>query len=153
MSIFLPIVSGNSGNLARFLEIMRTHPDQRRPQVVWDDALASVAQKRAEDMSKRNYFGHVDLDGYGPNYHVRQADIRLPDWYQDEPHSNNVEIIAGGYSTPEDCFAGFLTSPGHKMFLLGEHVMFEQQTLVGIGWDYRWSSKYRPIWAILCRPP
>lgn len=152
MSILLPLISGNSADPDRFISLMMQHPEQRRPTVVVDNAVAMVAQMRAEDMSTRNYFSHVDPDGFGPNYHLRNAGIELPYWYQQEPNANNTEIIAGGYANAEDAFAAFLTSPGHRMFLLGQHAMYEQQTRIGIGWSYKEGSTYKPVWAVITCP-
>jgi uncharacterized protein YkwD len=40
---------------------------QPKPQLKWNDTLARVMEAKALDMATRNYFAHVDQDGYGIN--------------------------------------------------------------------------------------
>src|SRR5688572_25772004 len=43
----------------------------------WNDTLARVAESKALDMAKRNYFNHVSPDGLGINYLVHQSGYSL----------------------------------------------------------------------------
>lgn len=53
----------------------------KQTRLVWNDQLAKVAEERAKDMARRNYFDHTDPSGYGPNYHINKAGYYLnPDW-------------------------------------------------------------------------
>src|SRR6185369_16155823 len=52
-----------------------------RSQMHPDDRLTQVARARAMDMAKRNYFDHVNPDGNGPNYLVRQTGYQLPSFW------------------------------------------------------------------------
>ena len=59
-----------------------------RPALIWNSALAKVAQTKAEDMAKNNYFSHVDLNGYGVNYFMHEAGYDMPEaWYKDKKSS------------------------------------------------------------------
>ena len=72
-----------------------------RSALAWNDALAKVAQAKAEDMANRDYFSHVDLDGYGVNYFMYKAGYEIPaSWYSDKS-SNYFENIAAGNATAD----------------------------------------------------
>lgn len=154
--IWMPVI-GREHNAERykadFLAIMRDAPLQRRPFLVTHHLLMQVAQERADDMAERNYFNHVSPEGYGANHYVRQAGYKLPHWYHADPHSNNIEVLGGGFMMPEHLFEAFLRSSAHRKMVLGEHVSFATQTRIGIGWAYGAPGiRYRPIWCILTCP-
>ncbi|MCA9929942.1 MAG: hypothetical protein KC419_15770, partial [Anaerolineales bacterium] len=97
-----------------------TDPNQGRPSMTCDPILAQVARARAQDMAQRQYFGHVDPDGYGPNYKVRAAGYGLPTWYSTSIDGNNIESIAAGYATATDVWNAWLGSSGHRTHVLAE---------------------------------
>src|SRR5687767_12039102 len=70
--------------------------DQHRPFVPVDPILPRVARARAIDLARRNYFDHVNPDGHGPNYLVRQAGYSLPATYDQSARGNKIESIAAG---------------------------------------------------------
>lgn len=160
MTIHLPYVGAGSttgglereGQVADFLRLMAADPEQRRRSVVVHPVVAMVAQARAEDMARRDYFGHVTPEGIGPNRHMREAGYALPDWYPAGPADNSIESIGGGFSSAADFWASLKRSPGHRAHVLGLFPMFAEQVYVGIGWSYLPSSTYRPIWAVLTCP-
>lgn len=135
------------------LASLALHPDQRRAKVECHPILAQVARERAKDMAERDYFGHVNPDGKGPNYLVRAAGYALPSWYPRADDANNIESIAAGYSTPADVWAGWMNSSGHRMHLLGQHSFYAAQTQVGIGYYYKAGSRYGHYWVVLSAPP
>ncbi len=47
------------------------------PQLKWNDTLANVAEAKALDIATRQYFGHVDPEGYGMNYFMDKAGYKL----------------------------------------------------------------------------
>ncbi len=60
---------------------LTTHKNVTKIPLRWNETLAKVAEARALDMARRNYFDHTDPDGYGPNYHIHHAGYSLnPDW-------------------------------------------------------------------------
>jgi uncharacterized protein YkwD len=95
----------------------------------WDDRLARVALEHSRDMSRRNYFGHVDPDGRGPFDRLAAAGIV---W------SAAGENVAAGYRGPRAVLDGWLASPGHRANL--ESPEFTRQ---GIGLDHgRWTHVF-----------
>ena len=70
----------------QYLNEVRQHPSafseeigvdlryvQAVPKLVWSNELAQAAEKKALDMATRDYFDHVDPDGYGMNYWIVKA--------------------------------------------------------------------------------
>jgi hypothetical protein len=134
---------------ARIVELMQTHPEQMRPGLTCDPILATVARERAQDMATRGYFGHVNPDGYGPNCLVIMAGYPLPAWYAPCPDGNNIESIAGGYSTPDAAWQGWMNSTGHRTHLLGLSSFFAEQIEYGIGYVYDPDSQYGHYWVAI----
>ena len=154
--IHLPIIansdkfSANADLLLReYINLFKSDPLQGRKIVIEHPVLMAVAHERALDMSMRNYFGHTDPDGFGPNWHVRNAGYVLPEWYHKEPHANNIESIGGGFSNAQDLMEGFKSSPGHMKHILGLSEFYQEQTNIGVGVSYHTESKYKPIWVII----
>jgi hypothetical protein len=129
------------------------HPDQGRPFMNCDPTLAQVARARALDMGIRNYFSHTNLDGYGPNYLVRQAGYALPTWYGTANDANNIESIAAGYTTAAAAWTGWLNSAGHRTHVLAEDTFWADQTNYGIGYAYVSNSTYKHYWVFISAPP
>lgn len=105
----------------------------------WNDTLARVAEARAYDMAARDYFDHVDPDGYGPNYHIHQAGYTLnPDWLQKQT-ANNFESIAANYAHATDGIRSLIIGRGqpvkyHRKHLLGMDKWNHSLTDIGIGY-------------------
>ena len=129
------------------------HPDQARLEMNCHPILARVARERALDLGTRNYFSHVNPDGYGPNYLVRQAGYELPSWWSTDPAANFIESIAGGYTTATSAWNGWLNSPGHRRHVLAEDDFWADQTNYGIGYAYVAGSKYKHYWVFISAPP
>ncbi|UCG26276.1 MAG: hypothetical protein JSW55_09940, partial [Chloroflexota bacterium] len=132
--------------------LARSHPGQGRPTMDCHPILAQVARERALDMGVRDYFSHVNPDGYGPNYLVRQAGYELPSWWGTDPELNNIESIAAGYQTAADAWNGWLNSPAHRRHVLGEIDFFAEQTNYGIGYAFVPGSKYGHYWVFISAP-
>ena len=131
------------------LRLMRSSPEQRRPSLTCHPTLAQVARNRAADMARRNYFSHTDLDGYGPNYHVRAAGYVLPQFYSTARDGNNVESISAGRDTAAATWDSWMTSPGHKTHLVGLAPFYAEQLEAGIGYVYAPESYYRHYWVAI----
>ena len=87
----------------------------------WNDTLAKVAQAKAEDLAKNNYFDHVDPKGYGLNYHVAKAGYKLPEGWLDDPSANYVESLAAGSANPKASIIQLLNDndePVHDLSLI-----------------------------------
>lgn len=164
-TIFLPSVIGGEESLAlppeaelvceltpeeqALADLMRSDPGQQRPSLTCNPILVQVARERAEDLGRRNYFDHVNPDGYGPNYLVQAAGYTLPDWYYQEPEANNIESLAGGFSSAQLAWDALLDSESHRIHVLGEDPFFQEQIEFGIGYTFVENSQYQYYWVIL----
>lgn len=104
----------------------------------WNDTLARVAEARAMDMAKRNYFGHVDPDGYGANYYMNKAGYKLePAWIKEKSANYFESLNAGGFSGIEAIESLILDSNtpslGHRKHLLGMTEWNASLVDIGIG--------------------
>ena len=124
-----------------------------RSQMVADERLCRVARARAMDMAKRRYFDHVNPDGNGPNYLVRQAGYPLPSHYSTSRSANNVESIGCGYSGASACWDGWMGSSAHKTHLLATSSFYVDQTTYGVGYYYDSGSPYRSYFVVITAPP
>ncbi len=129
------------------------HPNQGRQTMTCHPILAQVARERALDLGSRNYFSHVNPDGHGPNFLVRQAGYQLPSWWSTDPSLNYIESIAGGYTTAESAWNAWLNSSGHRRHVLAENDFWAEQTNFGIGYAFVSDSKYGHYWIFLSAPP
>lgn len=156
--IFIPLLMTEpacepSAEEAQLENLLRSVPEQTRDRVECDVVLSAVARERAKDMAQRHYFGHVNPDGVGPNQLVRNAGYPLPDYYTPSQDGNNIESIAGGYSSAQAAWAGLMESPGHRRHLVGEIDFYREQTDVGIGYYYDAQSDYQHYWVIITAKP
>lgn len=92
--------------------------------LVWNKQLAKVAEARAYDLAKRNYFDHVDPRGYGPNYYINQGGYTLNSTWLKKRSANNFESIAANHDSAVDGIKAFIigkSSPGlmHRKHVLG----------------------------------
>jgi uncharacterized protein YkwD len=94
------------------------------PLLKWNDTLARVAEARALDLARRNYFAHVDPDGYGVNHYIGESGYKLePSWLK-EKDANYFESLNAGSSSGKDAIERLIidanvSSLGHRKHLLG----------------------------------
>ena len=123
----------------------------------WNDTLAMVAQAKAEDLARNNYFDHVDPLGYGLNYYVSKAGYKLPQGWLDEPFANYVESLAAGSTNPKEGILQLLNDgeepdhdkAGHRIHLLGIDEFFGKGVDVGIGWVNDPKSEYNTYMVVV----
>jgi hypothetical protein len=156
VTVFIPIAVNRSNECAltanerQIEQQMVTAPDQRRATLMCNAILTQVARERARDMATRNYFGHTNPDGYGPNYLVREAGYPLPDYYSSAPDGNNIESIAAGHPSGMEAWSSWMKSPPHKEHLLGETEFYAEQIDYGIGHVYvGHGNTYKHYWVVL----
>ena len=107
-------------------------------QLQWNDTLAKVAEAKAYDMANRNYFGHVDPDGFGINYFIDKAGYKLnPEWTITKS-DNYFESLTANITTGEEAIRylvkdSLTPSLGHRKHLLGLDDWNSTLTDVGIG--------------------
>lgn len=105
----------------------------------WNATLAKVAEARALDMARRDYFDHTDPDGIGPNHHIHQAGYSLnPDWLK-RKNANNFESIGANHPSAVEGIKAMVigrNSPGlgHRKHLLGMDEWNGSLHDIGIGY-------------------
>ncbi len=110
--------------------------------LIWNDTLARVAEQRAMDMANRQYFAHVDPDGYGVNYHIAQAGYKLRKSCLKNPKSNNFESIHSGPPRGGEAAVKSLIidkdhpTVGHRKHLLGMTKWNASLVEIGVGYCY-----------------
>lgn len=113
----------------------------------WNDTLAKVAEAKALDMAKRNYFGHVDPDGNGINLKINQAGYKLDKIHLSHKSDNSFESISAGNT---DCVEAIkslildqgLNPPMHRHHLLGINPFWGECPDIGIGYAKAPDSQY-----------
>ncbi|MEZ4708682.1 MAG: CAP domain-containing protein [Caldilineaceae bacterium] len=153
---FIPIAPNKSTNCQlneqeqQIEAMLVSDENQQRPEMVCNDILSRVARERALDMATRDYFDHINPDGHGPNYLVREAGYILPDSYSNAADANNIESIAAGFSTAEAAWDGWMNSPSHRKHLLAEIPFYTEQVEYGIGYVYLSDGNtYHYYWVVL----
>jgi uncharacterized protein YkwD len=120
----------------------------------WNDTLAKVAEAKALDMAKRNYFAHVNPDGYGINYLINQSGYKLnADWLKDKKE-NFFESIGSGYDSGQEAVKALIIdaddpSMGHRDHLLGIKDWDASLVDIGIGFVKCDGGKYQSYTCII----
>lgn len=131
---------------------IRLHPEQykeqmklssglviTRTELVWNETLAKVAEEKALDMARRQYFAHVNPEGYGINYLIQKAGYKLiPDFVKDK-RANTFESIQAGGRDALDVVTDLVIddgvpSKGHRNHLLGIGQWNASLKDIGIGY-------------------
>lgn len=121
---------------------------EKKPALKWNDTLAKVAQAKAEDMIKQNYFGHVDPRGRGINIMITNAGYKLADTWTSNIANNYFESIAAGESNVKASIVQLIfdngimphDKAGHRVHLLGLNDFYADLKDIGIG--YAEGGKY-----------
>ncbi len=121
-------------------------PLQQRTQLSCHPLLAKAAAEKAKAMAQKGIVNHY-VGGLGANQRLRMIGYQLPPFYSGAI-GNQVEAVAGGYSTAEEVWAAFKASNGHRSHLLGELPFYRQQLHIGVGFHYKWSSPHVEYWAV-----
>jgi hypothetical protein len=108
----------------------------------WNPILAKVAETKAADMARRNYFGHTDPGGYGMNYYINKAGYALnPSWLRRKSDNHFESIMADAVEGEDAIYALIIDdgvpSFGHRNHLLGVGTWNASLTDIGIGFVRR----------------
>lgn len=120
----------------------------------WNDTLAKVAEVKALDMAKRNYFAHVNPDGYGINFFINQSGYKLnTDWLKDKKE-NFFESLGSGYNSGQDAVKELIIDSddpgmGHRDHLLGIGDWDASLVDIGIGFVKCDGGKYQSYTCII----
>lgn len=95
----------------KYLNAIRQNPDafsdeigvdlsyvQPKHPLRWNHKLYKAALYKAKDMAKRDYFAHIDPDGYGINYFIDEAGYELEESWLEEKSMNYFESLCLNYS-------------------------------------------------------
>lgn len=107
--------------------------------LIWNDTLAQVATAKAMDMAKRNYFAHVDPDGFGMNYYINKAGYKLnADWLSKKSMNYFESLVAGDYNGVDAIKTLIIDAQtpglGHRIHLLGLNEWNSSLRDIGIGY-------------------
>ena len=117
--------------------------------LVWNSSLQKTAEKKAQDMANRNYFEHVDPEGYGMNYFINKNGYTLTKEFLENKRVNSFESIAYGRGIGNELIKllmidkGYEHKPGHRNHLLGITDFWSNCSDIGIGIAYNPNSKYK----------
>jgi uncharacterized protein YkwD len=104
----------------------------------WNNILAKVAEEKAMDMAKKNYFDHVSKEGRGINIMIHKAGYKLnSDWIKDKK-DNSFESISAGAESAVEAIKNLIIdanvrSLGHRKHLLGMNDWYGMMKDIGIG--------------------
>ncbi|MGZ2369466.1 CAP domain-containing protein [Ancylomarina sp. YFZ004] len=122
---------------------------EKRDKLIWSSELAKAAYSKAKDMAERNYFAHVDPDGYGMNYKISEAGFHLADYMMQSKSANNFESIAAGTNRTTGkimiqqlIIDKGIPSLGHRKHLLGMTSFWADAEYCGIGFYKKPGSTY-----------
>ena len=157
----LPTVYGNAlagqaDDRARMVfDLMQAHTQQGRKVMVWDDALAAIAQTKNMRQAHEGWTGHVDPQGHGPNAMLRAAGYPLPDWYSHDARANNVESLGRGGNGGDvmQMWHTFMSSSAHAAHLLATYSFYAAQTQVGVAYYHLEDSESVHWWCVLSSHP
>jgi len=142
----LNAVRSNPENYYKTLRLNAKLPITKKP-LRWNDTLAKVAETRALDMARRNYFDHVDPDGYGINYYIQKSGYKLdPAWTKNKA-DNFFESLSAGEANGTEAINNLIIdeddpSFGHRNHLLGIEAWDASLTDIGIGFVKCDDGKY-----------
>jgi uncharacterized protein YkwD len=114
----------------------------------WNDTLARVAEAKAMDMAKRNYFGHVTPEGYGINHFINQSGYTLNGEWLKANNLNYFESIGSGHDSGVEAVKSLIideedTNKGHRNHLLGVSKWDASLYDIGIGFVKSDGSTYQ----------
>lgn len=150
---FLNNVRANPNAFSNEIGVSLIDIDPMHP-LKWNVNLAAAAQRKAQDMADRNYFAHVDPDGYGMNYFIKNAGYQLISDFLSENASNNFESLSAGRDTPKKSIIDLIKDEGvvgygHRKHLLAIVDFWKPCFDIGIGWGYNANSTYKTYCCVL----
>ena len=137
---------GNNEQAVTLANLIKKDIDQKRSIIRCNKLLTKAAEKKAQKMAEFGLVAH-NLGG-SPNSSLRNAGYILPKHYGDEFNSNQVEAIAGGYSSANNVWQAFKRSKTHRTHLLGEHEFYIEQDEIGVAFIKKWESPHVEYWVV-----
>lgn len=129
---------------------------EKRDKLIWSEELAKAAYEKAKDMAERDYFAHIDPDGYGMNYKIDAAGFTLANYLLKSKTANNFESIAAGTNRntgkimiQQLIIDKGVSSLGHRKHLLGMTDFWADAEYCGIGFYKKPDSIYTYYMCVL----
>ncbi|WP_211481005.1 CAP domain-containing protein [Alteromonas confluentis] len=136
---------GFSAKAIALARLIQQDPGQQRTVIECHPLLAQAAEDKARVMAE---FGAVMHNlGGSPNSRLREIGFPLPRYYS-VVMGNQVEAIAGGYSTPESVWRSFKDSKPHRQHLLGELDFYREQQYMGVGFYSHRNTPHVEYWVV-----
>lgn len=104
--------------------------------LVMDVRLLTAARQMSEDMALMNNVPSNHIDSAGRSFDVRVVEVG------EYPYLHLGEVIAGGFTSPQEVVKAWMNSPGHKARILDEK--YEH---IGVGYTYDPSTAHWFYWA------
>jgi len=136
---------GKNAQAIKLAQLIIESDNQQRTELICHKKLAEIAEIKAKSMAVANKIKHR-IDYTTPNQLLRKHGIVLPKNYL--LFDNQVESIMGAVKTAQDSFDVFMTSPDHKIHLLGEKDFLLKQNHIGVGFFKDDSTKYVYHWVV-----
>lgn len=120
----------------------------------WNSTLAKVAEQRALDMAKRNYFNHVNPDGIGPNILIYRAGYSLNlEWLNDRT-ANYFESIGANHDTAIEGMKSLIKGKrennyAHRRHLLGMDEWNGSLYDIGIGFVHAGKNSHYKTYLVV----
>ena len=119
-----------------------------------DSILMKVARKRAADMAEKNYFAHVNKEGFGVNWLMQAEGYTLDERWTKKKEFNSFESISAGFATGIEHINNLILDkgqepPGHRQHLLGMTDFWNDCVDVGAALVYNPKSKYKYYFVII----
>jgi hypothetical protein len=120
----------------------------------WNDTLARVAEAKAMDMAKRNYFSHLTPEGFGINHFIHQSGYTLNDEWLKANNLNYFETIGSGDESGIEAIKSLIIdkdgiNKDHRNQLLGISTWDASLYDIGIGFIKSDGSTYRSYTCII----
>lgn len=129
------------------------------PSVVltWNDTLARLAEARATDMAKNNYFSHVNKHGEGIDIQMIHSGYSISKAHVTGKYTkaqNSFESIEAGDSTGVEAVNSLIIDknmnpPAHRCHLLSMLPFYKKNTDIGIGFVRSANSEYKTYICII----
>ena len=150
---YLNTIRNNPENYYKALHLNGSLPITKT-NLHWNDTLAKVAEAKAMDMARRNYFGHVNPDGYGINYFIQQSGYSLNAAWTKNKAENYFESIEAGSTSGKEAIETLIkdegeASYGHRNHLLGIGNWNASLADIGIGYVKCDVGKYQSYTCII----
>ena len=123
-------------------------------QLKWNDQLAKVAEAKALDMAKRNYFSHLTPEGKGINILINAAGYKLNKEWLKNKSENSFESIQSGAKDGKEVIRLLIIDNydkelGHRKHLLGINDWNKDLKDIGIGFVRAPDNKYKTYISII----